>query len=193
VKLRGGIVVALLLALVGCSDESSHVSPPFVRVEAVSAGGAGVHGIYGGKTVVDHKPNKYFGVAFPIRNRSDEPVTITRISSIDSGRPFLRPIGVKVVPFRPRSCPHRSCPPPHLSPEPPYREIGAMRPLTVQPQRSAAVVLHFRWVGCSAAPQRARGSANRVLRVEYRVDGRTGTQLVRTGSARLSIRSRGCA
>jgi hypothetical protein len=144
-----------------------------------------------GNTVVDYKPDKYLGVAFPIKLRSDEPVTITRITSTDSGRRFVRPIGVRVVPFRPRSC--RLCPPPHLSPEPPYRELEPMRLVTVQPQRSVAVVLHFRWVACTAAPERATATANRVLRVEYRVNGRTGAQLVPTGSARLSIRSRRCS
>ncbi|MBA2372387.1 MAG: hypothetical protein H0V71_12185 [Chloroflexi bacterium] len=60
-------------------------------------------------TRVEYTPGRYFGIAFLVKNRSDRTVTITQVWGIDSGRRFVRLVGVKLVPFAPRRCPG-SCP-----------------------------------------------------------------------------------
>ena len=157
---------------------------------AVEAGGASVQGL-GRTTMVDYLPGDYFGVAFTIKNRSDRPVTITGISGTKAGQRFVRLVGVTVVPFTIRPCPG-SCPAPSLGLARPFRELGPLQELTVGPHRSASVILHFRWVDCTGAPRRVAESDNRALQVEYRVDGRTETQLLSTGGARLTVQSSTC-
>ncbi len=176
-----------VVMLSGCGGRDSHRFP-LITLSPVEAGGAGVRGVIG-DTQVDYTPGRYFGVGFLVKNRSDRPVTITRVSSTDSGRRFVRLVGVKLVPFAPPPCP-ASCPAPTMGLSPPFRGLPSLTALTVQPHHRAGVVLHFRWVGCLDAPRRTVENDNRALRVEYQIDGRRAeAQVIRTGGARLSVQT----
>jgi hypothetical protein len=192
IDMRLAVSLGLLLipALVGCSEGNLHAAP-LVPLQSVEAGGSGIRALTG-HTVVEYSPDRYFGVAFLVKNRSGRSVTITRIVGTDSGPRFVRLVGVLVVPFTPRPCPGR-CLRPSLGLKPPYREIPSFRRLTLAPGSSAGVVLHFRWVPCGSAPRKATESDNRMLRVDYEMNGRHGTQLMRTATAGLAVRSSGCA
>jgi hypothetical protein len=180
----------LISALVGCSGQTSHAAP-LVALQSVEAGGSSIRAI-SGQTFVEYTPGRYFGIAFLVKNRSGRSVTITRITGTDSGPRFVRLVGVRVVPFTPRPCPGK-CPAPSLGLKPPYREIPSFRRLTLAPGSSAGVVLHFRWVPCGSAPRKATERDNRMLRVDYEVNGRRAMQLVPTATAGLAVRSSGCA
>lgn len=184
------MLALLLLVLAGCSERTDAV-PPLAPLEAVQAGGVGIRAL-SRAAVVEYTPDRYFGIAFLVENQGDRPVTIVRLLPTDTGRRFARLVGVRVVSFTPRNCVH-SCPAPSLGLDAPFRELGPLRAVTVQPHRTVSVVLHFRWVACNSAPQSTAQSENRQLRVEYRIDGHTGLQLLSTGRARLSVKSAGCS
>lgn len=188
-------IALLALAMVGCDGDGSHVSP-LVSLASVEAGGAGVRGVIG-NTRVEYTPDRYFGVAFLVKNRTDRSMTITQVSGTDTGGRFLQLVGVKLVPFTRRPCP-ASCPAPSLGLVAPFRELPPELPplqaFELQPHRSAGLVLHFRWVACNEAPARTSERDNRSLRVKYRMGGRTRTQILRTGPASLLVRRpSGCA
>jgi hypothetical protein len=160
----------------------------------VALGGSSIHDPSRAGTVVDHIPGDYFGVGFLVKNRSTTPVTITRISAADSGPRFVRLVGVNLSTY-PNACPTDGSCPAQPSPlgGPPYRELPPFTPLTLRPGEMAAVAQHFRSLPCSSAPQKAAETDNRLLRIDYRVDDRSATQLLRTGAARLLVGSAACA
>jgi hypothetical protein len=180
-----GCAVALAL-LFGCGP-GVRDGDTLVQLNGVEAGGAGVRGLVR-MTLVEYTPNRYFGVAFLIRNHSGSAVTITRVSSTDSGRRFVRLVGVKLRPFRPYRCP----PGAHCLYQPygltsPYRPLPPLHAFVLPAGGEAGVILHFRWVACSHAPPRTEEIDNRTLQVQYRLDSHTRRQTLRTRGAALRV------
>jgi hypothetical protein len=64
---------------------------PLVALPAVEAGGSGVRQL-GAVAIVEYTPTRNFGIAFVVKNRSGRRITVTGVSSTDSGRRFLRPL-----------------------------------------------------------------------------------------------------
>jgi hypothetical protein len=150
-----------------------------------------VLGSYPTMLTADYTPNGNFGLAFVIKNRSDQPVTVVGLSSGDeSGTRFAQLVGVSATPYVPPDCDGHSCPATDLGlGGPPYRALPALAPLTIPAQKLATVQLHFSWVPCTVAPRQTTGSENATLRVDYRSGGRAANQLLRTGAARLEVNS----
>ena len=68
-------------------------------------------GSYPTTLTANYTPNHTFGLAFLIRNRSDEPVTIVGLSSNDeSEKRFARLVGASTAAYVPIDCDGHSCP-----------------------------------------------------------------------------------
>jgi hypothetical protein len=163
----------------------------------VAAGGAGVLGSNPANLTANYTPNRNFGVAFVIRNRSDQAVTILGLSSNDENeKRFARVVGASAAAYVPIDCEgHWSCPATDLGlGEPPYETLPPLRPLTIPSHKLASIQLHFRWVPCLAAPAQRSDTEKTTLVVNYRTSGRTLSQLLPTGMARLDVSAaNGCA
>ena len=122
-----------------------------------------------------------------------DPSRSNELPGLTRGGGSVRLIGVSLAPYTARHCTGLCAPPPGVLGGRPYRELPPLPPLTLQPGTTAGVTLHFRGAACGAAPHSVKEVDNRVLRVDYEADGRTGTQMLRTGGARLVVASNACA
>jgi hypothetical protein len=149
-----------------------------------------VLGSYPATLTANYTPNRNFGLAFVIQNRSDEPVTIVGLSSNDeSEKRFARLVGASAAAYVPIDCDGNfGCPATDLGlGEPPYEALPALAPLTIPPHKRASIQLHFRWVSCLDAPVQTSDRENTTLIVNYRSGGRAASQLLHTGMAQLDV------
>jgi hypothetical protein len=157
-------------------------------MSGVTAGGAGVLGSYPTTLTADYTPNRNFGLAFLVRNRSDAPVTIVGLSSDDENeKRFARLVGASTAAFVPIDCDGHSCPAPDLGLRAPYDTLPPLTPLTIPSHKQASIQLHFRWVPCLDAPVQTAERENTTLVVNYQTGGRAASQLLRTGQAQLDV------
>src|SRR3954453_3039553 len=167
----------------GCGGHAATVPSPLIASDAVVAGGAGVLGSYPTGLTADYTPNRNLGLAFVIRNRSDEPVTIVGLSSTDEfDKRFLRLVGARASAYVPLDCDGHSCPATDLGlGPPPYGPLPQLTAVTIPPNGRASIQLHFRWVPCADAPMRASERENATLVVNYRSGRRATSQFLSTG------------
>ena len=181
-------LVAVLAAGCGGGGRSVTEPSPLVTMSGVTAGGAGVLGSYPTTLTADYTPNRNFGLAFLVRNRSDAPVTIVGLSSDDENeKRFARLVGASTAAFVPIDCDGHSCPAPDLGLRAPYDTLPPLTPLTIPSHKQASIQLHFRWVPCLDAPVQTAERENTTLVVNYQTGGRAASQLLRTGQAQLDV------
>ena len=183
-------LVAVLMAGCGGHKTTKPPSPLVARGGGLVADGAGVRGSFPTTLTADYTPNRNFGLAFVIQNRSDEPVTIVGLSSNDqSEKRFARLVGASAAAYAPISCVDQwGCPVTDLGlGAPPYEALPPLAPVTIPSRKWASVQLHFRWVPCLDAPLQTRDRENRTLVVNYRSGGREASQLLHTGMAQLDV------
>lgn len=137
----------------------------------------------------DYTPNRTFGLAFVIENRSDEAITIVGLSSNDeSEKRFARLVGASAAEYVPIDCDGHSCPATDLGlGPPPYEALPPLASLTISSHKQATIQLHFRWVPCLDAPVQTSDRENETLIVNYRSQGRAASQLLHTGRAQLDV------
>jgi hypothetical protein len=191
-------VIGCLLTLVavvaaGCrGHKAAEPQPsPLIASGGVAAGGAGVLGSFPTRLTADYTPNRDFGLAFVIQNRSDKPVTIVGLSSKDeSEKRFARLIGASATAYVPIDCDGHSCPSTDLGlGSPPYGPLPPLTAMTIPAHKRASIQLHFHWVPCLDAPMQASESENATLVVNYRSGGQAASQFLSTGPARLDVSS----
>ena len=175
----------------GCGGHKAAEPPPLIARDAVAAGGAGVLGSYPTGLTADYTPNRNFGLAFVIQNRSGEPVTIVGLSSKDeSEKRFARLVGASATAYVSIDCGGHSCPATDLGlGSPPYGPLPSFAAMTIPAHKQASLQLHFRWVPCLEAPMQTNESENGTLVVNYRSGGKGASQHLDTGRARLDVSS----
>jgi hypothetical protein len=186
----GCFLTLVTVLAAGCGGHKAAEPPsPLAASDGVAAGGAGVRGSYPTTLTADYTPNRNFGLAFVIKNRSDQPVTIVRLSSNDeTEKRFARLVGASAAAYVPIDCDGHSCPATDLGlGSPPYEALPPLAPLTIHAHKQASIQLHFRWVLCLDAPIQTSDRENTTLIVAYRTGGKTASQLLQARQAQLEV------
>src|SRR6476620_6242115 len=92
--------VAVLAAGCGAGRTASEPASPLVAAGGVAAGSTAVLGSSPTTLTADYTPNRNFGLAFVVENRSDEPVTVVGLSSSDENETrFSRLVGASAAEY----------------------------------------------------------------------------------------------
>lgn len=141
---------------------------PLVLYPSGAAAGPAIHGVSGDDGVtLNYRERARFAIVAAIRNRSQSPVTVTGVKSLDAKPKLVHLIGTIFTEYGPPPPPCRySCP---LDPVPVERDYGEAlpEPVRLPPRHRLAIQFNFELEGCGGVPPGTRETVNRSVLVLY--------------------------
>jgi hypothetical protein len=184
------VLVVVLACVASCggepSDPAANDEIPFVRLPGGESGpGSGSWEAERGM-FEPYRDGKLFAVAFRVKNRSSEPLTLVSATGEQDGHRMLRLIGVKFT-LAPEIDPDSDLARiPRMELRPP---LGAIEPnpLLLPPDREAVVQLNFKMGECEFFEPGEKVRYNEEATFRYSVDGEDASATIDLAGITVTI------